>query len=94
MGLGGFEEVRRWCFADIQMVNGTTQVRNTSTGVKVTNQAMQVDGLEAARVRRLTADTINTKQQFTIAKTKVDEVALSLECVFGSFVLSLLAFLC
>ena len=39
---------------------------------------MQVDGLEAAR-RLESTDTTNTKQQFTIAKTKFDEVALGLE---------------
>ena len=49
--------------ADIQIVDGTMQVRNTSTGVKVTNQAMQVDGLKAAR-RLESTDTTNTKQQF------------------------------
>ncbi len=49
--------------AGIQIVNGTTQVRNTSTAVKVTKQAMQVDGLKAAR-RLESTDTTNTKQQF------------------------------
>ena len=61
--------------ADIQIVDGTMQARNTSTGVKVTNQAMQVDGLKAAR-RLESTDTTNTKQQLTIPKTKADEVAL------------------
>ena len=61
--------------ADIQIVDGTMQARNTSTGVKVTNQAMQVDGLKAAR-RLESTDTTNTKQQLTIPKAKADEVAL------------------
>ena len=72
--------------ADIQIVDGTMQVRNTSTSVKVTNQAMQIDRLEAARRLESTDTTDKTEHHFTIAKTEVDEVALLFRSGVSTFV--------
>ncbi len=58
--------------ADIQKVNGTMQGRNTSTGVKVTNQAMQVDG-------RILSPSLRASTRHKLGKSEFSQL-WALEC--------------